>query len=625
MGKLTLSDDEDHQPDQPLRTRTPVDTNQNKPNQFLTTNKIDMQHCAIAIPPRQKVVISTPSHNPTPEPQTVLVPSFVGTTSFQSGQSSERFVQKFMSISLQPSCHPMPVFPPSPSNQRVLACVSKQEPSETKALAEQEKYHLRQQEIRNEERMKNEQKRKHEHQMRLEEERKRKQEEERKQKEDEERKRKQEEERKRRQEEERKRRQEEEQKRKEEEDEKIRKEEDIKREEDEKQRVETRRREEEDKQLHQKVAKQDIAVRVNTIAAPGSSIPGSVPQDAKAVSIVEWRGHSYSTRAAWKMYDQVMLIRKGLDEKRSEFKETSRFASLSLQHKDIRRRINMRANQISNDVEQISVIKDDFAALLDAKQIDEGMLIECVFLIAEKFVDQAEEGQMRSNEESAFSYSGVVFALSPVAPDLPVIVLSEIFIRCPFACPRFFLQKNPNGQVLGDDEFLKMQGYVTRGVNGQSGWEPRDQYMSRMMSILRFYVTMLLTPPPNGVHLRLGSDRAVGLPCTWSWVAFVLNLSTSSSAAACLVEFLKVAGSSMLQVYRGQFNKILECISTKFMPKMHERLTKAGASMEDYSRLSTIMTGYAKSKSIPPHAGQPVLEQLGFGLPRQQSTHQYRF
>lgn len=209
-------------------------------------------------------------------------------------------------------------------------------------------------------------------------------------------------------------------------------------------------------------------------------------------------------------------------------------------------------------------------------------------IIAQQFVSQG-EGQIASQNSSAFPFAAAMLGLWVNHPDVGQLILAFFYKKCPYLVPYYPAREENQSDV----DYYKSLGYKY----DEDVIEKQDKFLKRMSGFMRLYAAVIQSPLPPGCK----GPHPHGLEWGWKWLAHVLNLDPRPDITATLLfDFLEVAGHALQKTYGNQFQKMLHALC-KYFPKI-ESVTPPG-SAGPLTRLKNFLHGAIKKTLIPPPEG----------------------
>ncbi|KAM9324325.1 mRNA export factor GLE1 [Gastrophryne carolinensis] len=210
------------------------------------------------------------------------------------------------------------------------------------------------------------------------------------------------------------------------------------------------------------------------------------------------------------------------------------------------------------------------------------------YKLAERFADQAEE-EVASHHEAAFSLALVVSGIWEKHPVVGELFLGHLYKKCPYAFPYYPIHKK--GVPLA--EYQRHLGYRVE----DSVVENQDHFLKRMSGMIRLYAAVLQMRWPEKHHPH-------GLNHGWRWMACLLNMEPLPDiTATVLYDFLEVCGNALMNVYKGQFWKLIILIKEDFLARVR-KVTEAG-QMGSVTRLQQFLEEVLRRRDIPLPKGYP--------------------
>ncbi|KAK3930721.1 Nucleoporin GLE1 [Frankliniella fusca] len=217
----------------------------------------------------------------------------------------------------------------------------------------------------------------------------------------------------------------------------------------------------------------------------------------------------------------------------------------------------------------------------------------CKDLLAKKFVRQG-ASTVSSKPEAAFAIAAVMVALWQEFPDWGQLLLAHFHLECPYLVPIFW----PQLEGQSNKEYYLSLGYI---YNEDGEVEKQDKFLKRMSGIMRLYAALLITCPPRE---KTNRPHPHDLGQGWRWLSSLLNLEPRPDICASLLyDFLEVTGSSMLEQYGRQYQKLLLVICKGYFPRL-QRI--AVSSSGPVVRLETFLQTILKHGSKPPQGMLPL-------------------
>ncbi|RIA99041.1 GLE1-like protein [Glomus cerebriforme] len=254
-----------------------------------------------------------------------------------------------------------------------------------------------------------------------------------------------------------------------------------------------------------------------------------------------------------------------------------------------RKNITLALNTLTNNRTKIIDIATQLDRILKNVQNNQQLYYFLLNFTAKGIVKHAEVDVL-SNETAAFPFAHVSVLISTEHPDFMERFMMPRFVKkCPYVLPRYYA-KLPNQNV---DDIRKMMGYKQN--------EDQDAYIKRMCAILALYCAIMQAIPliPNRVN-PYSIDHA------WTWLARLLNLMPRKITPFLLYIFLKITGSQILQVYRGQAKKLIILIYKAYFqqppPETKVLSTTSPAAM---SRLKTFLENASQKGFTEPEGSIP--------------------
>ena len=155
--------------------------------------------------------------------------------------------------------------------------------------------------------------------------------------------------------------------------------------------------------------------------------------------------------AAQQRYESILLKASSLLCRIKNLESDVAINSLKLK---VRVEINKKIGQISCSSSQVRKISFDLTMLLNEcwRKYGHDFLLYCLYVFAEKVVDQAEK-LLGIHFESSYPYAAVTSSMIKEFSDLEIILAHVIYSRCPLAIP---LHLNEIADLSGDSGLRKL-------------------------------------------------------------------------------------------------------------------------------------------------------------------------
>ena len=135
-------------------------------------------------------------------------------------------------------------------------------------------------------------------------------------------------------------------------------------------------------------------------------------------------------------------------------------------------------------------------------------------------------------------------------------------------------------------------------VSSEGEIEQQDKFLRRVSGLTRLYAALIISsPPPSSV---IGPARHPhGIEHAWTWLVRMVNVDPRPDVSATVLhEFLAVAGDSLSQVYRRQFTKLMQLVSSEYLARV-AAVTECPAS-GPVSRLESVLKACVAGRTQPP-------------------------
>jgi len=115
-------------------------------------------------------------------------------------------------------------------------------------------------------------------------------------------------------------------------------------------------------------------------------------------------------------------------------------------------------------------------------------------------------------------------------------------------------------------------------VSSDGKVEEQDKFIHRVRGFTRLYASLIISSPPPSAGMTPQSVHPHGIEHAWCWLAHMVNIEPRPDVTATVLhEFLLVAGHSLWIIYRRQFVKLMEAVSTNYLPHI-VAVTPAGCT-----------------------------------------------
>lgn len=232
------------------------------------------------------------------------------------------------------------------------------------------------------------------------------------------------------------------------------------------------------------------------------------------------------------------------------------------------RKLNKCIQQLGGTADSVRAKSHELVQLIN----DTTLPLPISIMIFAKKVVSVYEVFGGSYNESPFAYGLVILLVASQVPHVMDFILAEINKACIYTVPKHLQASNVDSQT---NEFWKMMGY--REKDGGK-IESTDEYMIRFNYYMQLFAALIQTEID-------GFKNPYGLKEGWAWLAMFLNeLPANRYTAVALAAFLKIAGYALLRHYKSQFMKVLNVISTRFLPalKKHSNAQRIAQELEAY-------------------------------------------
>ncbi|KAK8959653.1 hypothetical protein KSP40_PGU000026 [Platanthera guangdongensis] len=222
------------------------------------------------------------------------------------------------------------------------------------------------------------------------------------------------------------------------------------------------------------------------------------------------------------------------------------------------RQMKKKVNQAGGSVENVRTKARELVQLID----DPVLPISISSMIFANKVLSLCENPSLGFDTTAFSCGWVILLVSSQVPSVIDFVIAEFHRTCIYTVPKHPKALDAASQT---NEYWKMMGY--REKDGKI--ESSKEFMERAECCMKLYAALIQTEI-DGVR------NPHGLREGWTWIAMLLNTLPANAATSMALEaFLRMAGYALFRRYKSQFIKVLNVISTRFLPTLKQKQGEA--------------------------------------------------
>ncbi|KAJ2724462.1 hypothetical protein GGI07_001974 [Coemansia sp. Benny D115] len=185
-------------------------------------------------------------------------------------------------------------------------------------------------------------------------------------------------------------------------------------------------------------------------------------------------------------------------------------------------------------------------------------------LVAKGLVKQAET-EVSVAQHAAYPLAATAVLLMQQYPLLVDMVLIRLVKKCPYVIPQYIARTPSQSQ----EEYLRSIGYKEKE---EGELESEGIYCERMAGMLALYAAILQTPQLANKPNPLPVSHA------WAWLARMINMPPRSISPLLVQTFLSIAGTSMAAAYGKQFTKVMDVLSTAWIPSIADSSPSAIAA-----------------------------------------------
>ena len=136
-------------------------------------------------------------------------------------------------------------------------------------------------------------------------------------------------------------------------------------------------------------------------------------------------------------------------------------------------------------------------------------------------------------------------------------------------------------------------------VSADGNVEQQDKFLRRVSGFTRLYAALIISSPPPLSGGSGGMAHPHGIEHGWSWLGRMVNIEPRPDITATVLhEFISVAGHSLSRTYRRQFVKLLQTVSSEYLPRI-VAVTPSGAS-GPVTRLESLLKTCISGATSPP-------------------------
>ncbi|KAH8917430.1 GLE1-domain-containing protein [Atractiella rhizophila] len=258
-----------------------------------------------------------------------------------------------------------------------------------------------------------------------------------------------------------------------------------------------------------------------------------------------------------------------------------------------KREMRPKIGQLTNSAQQIARITKLLHDLLESsKTFNSNVYIFCLNTLSKLLINQVNV-EAKTEALVAYPLAKVVIGLLLLGHvELGNVLMARLNKKCFWICGYF--PKKPS--AMEDAVYSKMLGQVEG--------EDKLEYQLRMASFVTFYAAICQTLPAHVPIPNLPPSAAANVPphfrpsAAWKFIVNSIDkpMSAYSPTALLLHSMLETAGTTLMEVYGRQFQKLLELL---FVEGLEGGKSEFPASSQGLNKLRYLLNDIKTSGKVP--------------------------